>query len=226
MHTSKLLFSIGLFTALFISSCSKNNGTPVPDLPWYFTLTDNTLKYSLNAQTYGAGFDGDYPYINSTSNTDSSSFRVQTTAYSSFGNTSYLQIDIGIISMDSVLARKLSSGINKNEKAALLKNYFFAGRIFSYFNTSLNNNRFFIFYTPELESSKTFAINIYNLPVSPGDQLKVISSAIWDDGTVLPKIKIEFEYTAHVQEYNNIGVFTGTPRLISGVMKTFFQLSQ
>jgi hypothetical protein len=225
MHKNKLLFSIGLFAASFISSCSKNNESPVPDLPWHFTLTDNTRQYSLDAQTYGAGFYGNYPYINSTSNIDNNSFRVQTSAHSSFGNTSYLQIDIGIISKDSILARKLSSGINKTEKAALLKNYFFAGRIFSYFNTPLNNNGFFVFYNPELESSKTFASNTNNLLVFPGDQIKIISSDIWDDGTVFPKIKIEFEYTVHVQEYN-IGGFTGTPRLIAGTMKSFFLIAQ
>lgn len=214
-----------LLLLLAITACKKQKDEQMPLLIWKFALTDSTLNktYSSDAGTYeelgynyytNSTFQG-LGYADTTHINMSSVFRYYQT------KPTYMHIDMQLLSLDTVLSKRLLLSNSLLVKQNALSEIFMAGKTYQVFNQAVPFASVMCKYTTE--SNQVFATNIFN-PVCKGS-FTVTSATVWDDGTGKAKIKVSLNYNFILQAINT-GIspsqWLTETRTVTGTMQTFF----
>lgn len=210
---------------LVVTACKKQKTAQMPAQPWKFVLTDSSLNktFRSDAGTYEmAGYNyyttSTFEGIGYATNTHFNLLSVfryyQTTP-------SYMNLNVGLLSIDTVLAKRLVSSNSLLVRQNTLNEIFMAGKTYQVFNQGAPFVSVMCNYTTE--SNQNFATNVFN-PLCSGS-ITIVTANTWDDGTGKAKIKVSFNYNFLLQAINTSlspSQWLPETRIITGTMQTFF----
>ena len=127
-----------------------------------------------------------------------------------------LTLTIEIVAIDSILSRRLLKSNSLITKQNALKDIFIQDKVYKITGGTIQPG-FICAYTSE--DNTRYGNNVFNSFV--GDNIKITSLELWNDGSGIAKIKVWLSYDTRIQAHSSTG-WLPEIKHITGTMQTFF----